>query len=189
MLDDALTGGFENPPVQSARAFRAALSAIARPGKIEEVSGATAPAPVSPATAALLLTLCDHETPLHLAPGHDGRDIRDWVAFHIGAPIVTPGEAMFALGRWGALGPLSAFPQGTSEYPDRAATLIVELETLDATGPRLTGPGIETEARLSLPEIAAFQANRTAFPLGCDFFFTAGTRLAALPRTTRVEDL
>lgn len=189
MLDDALTGGFENAPVESARAFRAALSAMARPGTVEEVSGATAPAPVSPAAAALLLTLCDKETPLYLAPGHDGQAVRDWVAFHIGAPLVMPGEAMFALGRWDALGALAAFPVGTSEYPDRSTTLIVELDELAQEGARLTGPGIETEARLSLPEVRAFQANRIAFPLGCDFYFTAGARLAALPRTTRVEAL
>jgi alpha-D-ribose 1-methylphosphonate 5-triphosphate synthase subunit PhnH len=188
MLDDALTGGFENASVASARAFRAALSALARPGRIEEVTGATAPAPVSPAAAALLLTLCDGETPLHLAPGHDGPAVRDWIAFHIGASIVGPGEAMFALGRWAALGPLSSYRQGIPDYPDRSATLIVELEGLEASGARLTGPGIETEAHLSLPEITPLRANRALFPLGCDFFFTAGPRLAALPRTTFVED-
>jgi alpha-D-ribose 1-methylphosphonate 5-triphosphate synthase subunit PhnH len=42
-------------------------------------------------------------------------------------------------------------------------------------------------AALSLPEVAAFQANARAFPLGLDFLFTCGDRLAALPRSTRVE--
>ncbi len=187
MLDTALTGGFDNAPVESARAFRAALSAMARPGKIEEVAGATAPAPVSPAAAALLLTLCDRETPLHLAPGHDGQAVRDWVAFHIGAPLVGPDQAMFALGRWQALGDLARFPMGTPDYPDRSTTLIVELDALAQTGARLTGPGIETEARFALPDIAPFRANHAAYPLGLDFYFTAGARLAALPRSTNVE--
>ncbi|HHC29361.1 MAG TPA: phosphonate C-P lyase system protein PhnH [Rhodobacterales bacterium] len=187
MRDDVLTGGFETPPVQSARAFRAALSALARPGRIEEIEGGVAPAPVSPAAATLLLTLCDGETPIFLAPGHDTEALRDWIAFHIGAPIVAPAQAMFALGRWEALQPLSAFPLGSSEYPDRSATLIVEMDELTAQGARLTGPGIETEARLSLPEVAAFQANRAGFPLGLDFFFTCDNRLAALPRSTKVE--
>lgn len=188
MRDDVLTGGFSDAPVQSARAFRAALDALARPGRIVTLAGGTAPAPVSPAAATLLLTLCDGETPLHLAPGHDASDVRDWVAFHIGAPIVGPDEAMFALGGWAALGALEAYPIGTPDYPDRSTTLIVEIDQLTDDGPRLTGPGIEVEARLSLPEIAAFQINRARFPLGHDFFFTAGNALAALPRTTRVED-
>jgi alpha-D-ribose 1-methylphosphonate 5-triphosphate synthase subunit PhnH len=59
---------------------------------------------------------------------------------------------------------------------------------LVAEGARLTGPGIETEARLSLPEVAAFQANRARFPLGFDCFFTCGDRVAGLPRSTRVQE-
>lgn len=186
MQAEALAGGFTEAPPQAARAFRAALEALARPGRIETISGARAPAPVSPAAAALLLTLCDGETPLHLAPGHDTSEIRDWVAFHIGAPVVAPGEAMFALGAWEALD-LGAFPVGTPEYPDRSATLIVEMPTLSPEGPRLTGPGIEKDARMNLPETAAFIANRALFPLGLDFFFTAGDRIAGLPRSTTVE--
>ena len=187
MRGDPLLGGISDPPVQSARAFRSALEALARPGLIETLCGAAAPAPVSPAAATLIATLCDGETPLYLAPGHDGRDIRDWVAFHIGAPIVARSEAMFALGSWAALTPLDAYPAGTPAYPDRSATLIVEMARLAPEGARLTGPGIETEARLSLPETAAFRANRAMYPLGRDFFFTAGDRLAALPRSTQVE--
>jgi alpha-D-ribose 1-methylphosphonate 5-triphosphate synthase subunit PhnH len=188
MRDDVLTGGFDNAPVQSARAFRAALSALARPGRIEVAKGAQAPVPVSPAAATLLLTLCDGETPLYLAPGHDRAEVRDWIAFHISAPLVGADEAMFALGGWDALAPLDAYRIGTPEYPDRSATLIVEVGRLAAEGARLTGPGIETAARLSLPEGDALRRNRALFPLGLDFFFTAGDRLAALPRTTRVED-
>lgn len=188
MRDDVLTGGFHDAPVQSARAFRTALNALARPGRIEEIHGATAPTPVSPAAATLLLTLCDAETPLHLAGVHDTEAVRDWVAFHIGAPVVAAGDAMFALGSWAALEPLERFRIGTPEYPDRSATLIVEMDRIAAEGARLTGPGIETEARLSLPETAAFASNRALFPLGCDFFFTDGEHLAALPRTTIVED-
>jgi alpha-D-ribose 1-methylphosphonate 5-triphosphate synthase subunit PhnH len=80
------------------------------------------------------------------------------------------------------------FAIGTAEYPDRSATLIVEMPELVAEGARLTGPGIETEAHLSLPEIAAFQANRARFPLGFDCFFTCGERVAGLPRSTRVQE-
>ncbi|GHF48226.1 phosphonate C-P lyase system protein PhnH [Seohaeicola zhoushanensis] len=183
-----LTGGFDNPPVQSALAFRAVMNALARPGRIETVAGAAAPAPVSPAAAVLLLTLCDAETPIFLAGAHDCAAVRDWLAFHCGTPVVTRrAEAMFALGGWEALAPIGEFSVGAPEYPDRAATLIVEVDELEGAGARLTGPGIAGEARLSLPEVAAFAANHARFPLGFDSFLTCGSRIAGLPRSTRVE--
>ena len=187
MQSAALTGGFSDAPVQSASGFRAALNAMARPGQIEQVTGAIAPAPVSEAAAVLLLTLCDAETPVFLAPGHDLPNVRDWIAFHIGAPICGRQSAMFALGNWESLNPLGGFSTGTPEYPDRAATLIVEMDSIAQSGARLTGPGIQDQAFLSLPDIDAFRANHQLYPLGRDFFFTSGDRLAALPRSTRVE--
>ena len=88
MQDAVLEGGFSEAPVEAARAFRAALEAMARPGRIETVAGAAPPAPASSAAGALLLTLCDPETPLHLAGRWDGPALRDWVRFHCGAPLV-----------------------------------------------------------------------------------------------------
>ncbi|WP_372892037.1 phosphonate C-P lyase system protein PhnH [Rhodosalinus sp.] len=182
----AVPGGFADPPIEAAAAFRAAMSAMARPGRIEQVGGVAPPAPLSVAAGVLVLTLCDADTPLHLAGRADSEAVRAWVAFHTGAPLVTRGAAAFALGDWDALLPLESYPQGVPEYPDRSATLIVETERLAAEGARLAGPGIETEARLDLPDPEAVRANHAAFPLGLDFFFTCGDRLAALPRSTRV---
>jgi alpha-D-ribose 1-methylphosphonate 5-triphosphate synthase subunit PhnH len=187
MMADALSGGFAAPPVQSAHAFRAVLEAMARPGTIQRVDGARPPAPLSVAAGVVLLTLCDGTTPLHLAGGADCPAVRDWIAFHIGAPLVAADRAMFALGLWDALQPVSRFAVGLPDYPDRSATLIVEIDRLTTHGPTLTGPGIETAAWLNLPETAAFRANRALFPLGFDTIFTAGDCLAGLPRSTRVE--
>lgn len=185
---NTLTGGFETPAVQSAHAFRALLEAMARPGRIETVAGATPPAPLSIAAGIAVLTLADATTPLHLAGAADCTEVRDWITFHTGAPLVAAADAAFALGTWEALHPIDRFAIGLPAYPDRSATLIVERAVLQAEGARLTGPGIAQEAFLSLPETAAFQANRQLFPLGFDVIFTCGDRLAALPRTTRVED-
>lgn len=187
MQTEALTGGFGDAPVDAARAFRGAMNAMARPGRIEELAGAVPPAPLSVAAGVLVLTLCDAETPVYLAGDHDAPTVREWITFHTGAPFAGPEEAMFALGTWAALGPLGAYPIGTPEYPDRSTTLIVEAPELVADGAVLRGPGIRDTARLRLPEVAAFQRNAMAFPLGLDFFFTCGTRVAALPRTTKVE--
>ena len=188
MEHEVLSGGFQNAPIDAARAFRAAMSAIARPGRIETLSGARPPHPLSIAGGTLLLTLCDPETPVHLAGDHDVSDIRAWIAFHTGAPLVAREVASFAVGTWDALLPLGDYRLGVPEYPDRSATLIVERSVLADGGAALTGPGICTSAALDLPEIEAFRSNARHFPLGLDFFFTAGERAAALPRTTKVTD-
>ncbi len=187
MMSSALLGGFADTPRQSALAFRACLTAMARPGTLHRIAGATPPAPLSPAAGAVLLTLCDGTTPIHLAGAYDCPDLRDWITFHCGAPLVAAPSATFALGDWPALHPLHRFAIGRPDYPDRSATLIVELASLAPDGARLTGPGIATSTRLSLPETAAFQANRALFPLGFDCYFTCGDQIAGLPRSTNVE--
>lgn len=186
MDQQALEGGFVDAPREAAVAFRALMTAMARPGKIERLSGAAAPAPLSRAAATLLLTLIDTDTPVHLAGAADTPQVRAWLAFHTGAPVTGPDRAMFALGTWEALAPLDAYAIGTPEYPDRSATLIVEMPALEPKGVTLTGPGIRETAELSLPDRAAFTKNAARFPLGLDFYFTSGDRLAALPRSTRI---
>lgn len=185
MQIQTLDGGFATPPVDAAHAFRAIMTAMAQPGTIVTLAGALPPAPVSVAAGVALLTLCDPETPLFLGTGHDTAALRDWITFHCAAPFVTAGLAHFAYGIWDAL-PLDDFPLGSSEYPDRSATLIIELPELTNSGAVLRGPGIKDQAQLSLPAIAPFQRNAALFPRGLDFIFTCGDRLAALPRSTRV---
>lgn len=187
MRAEALSGGFADAPLQSARAFRALMEAMARPGSIHRVEGAAPPAPLSVAAGVALLTLADGTTPLHLAGALDCPAVRDWITFHLGAPFGTAEEADFGLGAWQDLLPVARFRIGQPDYPDRSATLIVALDRLEAEGPRLTGPGIRDGASLSLPEVAAFRANRALFPLGFDTVLTCGDRLAALPRSTSVE--
>lgn len=183
----SLEGGFQDAPRQAAYAFRAAMECMARPGRIEAVTGGQGPAPLSVAASVLVLTLCDPETPVHLAGEWDTQAARGWITFHTGAPLVGPGDAMFVIGGWDDLMPLDRFAVGTSEYPDRSATLILEMPELEAKGATLMGPGIKERAELSLPDLGPFQSNRALFPLGLDFYFTCGDRLAALPRSTRVS--
>ncbi len=187
MTQVALHGGFTDPALQSARAFRAVLDVLSRPGHITLIKGAAPPAPLSPAAGALVLVLADATTPIWLAPSHDVPELRSWITFHTGAPFSTPEVAQFALGTWEALLPVDRFAVGLPDYPDRSATLIVEMPTLRRFGARLTGPGIKGSALLALPEIAAFRANHALFPLGFDTFLTAGAEIAGLPRTTKVE--
>ncbi len=188
--------GFADTVHDSQRAFRALLEAISRPGTIVRVDAAVAPPPpLSRAAAAALLTLVDFETPLWLDAAAQTPAILAWTRFHCGAPIVAePERARFALVTAPLTMPaLDAFALGDDAYPDRSATLIVEVADLRAGGGfRLTGPGIEQDARLAVDGLppgfaAAWRANRAIFPCGVDLFLTAGDRVAALPRTTVLE--
>jgi alpha-D-ribose 1-methylphosphonate 5-triphosphate synthase subunit PhnH len=87
----------------------------------------------------------------------------------------------------------AVFAQGTAEYPDRSATLILQVESLKG-GPKLVlkGPGIKDLANISphpLPAdfVARMRANRALFPRGVDLILVAGTSILGLPRSTRVE--
>lgn len=183
----ALGGGFADPPIEAAYGFRAILNAMARPGTIERVAGAAPPAPLSPAAGCVALVLLDADVPVHLAGAHDCAAVRDWLRFHCVARFSAADQARFVIGTWAALGDLGQYPIGTPEYPDRSATLIVEMPELSNSGAVLRGPGIKDSAQLSLPETTGFAENARLFPLGLDFIFTAGDRVAALPRTTKVE--
>jgi alpha-D-ribose 1-methylphosphonate 5-triphosphate synthase subunit PhnH len=181
-----LIGGFENAPAQAATAFRSLMEAMARPGAIQGIEGAQPPAPLSVAAGTALLTLCDAQTPVYLAGAADCEAVRAWLTFHTGAPLCGPEACVFAVGTWEALLPLDEYPRGAPEYPDRSATLLVDMDELSAKGARLSGPGIKDSCTLSLPELRAFQANAALFPLGLDFLFTSGGSVAALPRSTKV---
>ena len=52
---------------------------------------------------------------------------------------------------------------------------------------RLHGPGIRDHVQTTLPDVPALQANAALFPLWCDFYFTTGADLMALPRSTKLE--
>jgi alpha-D-ribose 1-methylphosphonate 5-triphosphate synthase subunit PhnH len=85
--------------------------------------------------------------------------------------------------------PLTAFPQGTPDYPDRSTTLILQVGELRTGGWRLEGPGILGHALFSAsplpPDFASqVQANRARFPCGVDLFFATDAEIAALPRST-----
>ncbi len=182
---------FQDPVFGAQESFAALMNAMARPGRIQRCAALPdLPPGLEPAAAAALLTLADAETPLWTdATG----EAREWIAFHTGAPFAELGAAQFALAL-GAMPKLALLNPGSDETPQESATLILQLAALDdSTGWRLTGPGIEHEHRLAatgLPDDFATQwaANRAQFPRGLDLILCAGSRLAALPRTTRLAE-
>ena len=183
---DIYSGGFADPAVAAAHGFRAAMDVMARPGARREITGGKAPEGLSPAAASLILTLCDPETGIYLAPDVDSEALRGWITFHTGAPLVSADKADFAVGGWAALMPIDQYRIGTTEYPDRSATLVVELAEFAAPNATLSGPGVKDTARMYLPDLALLQRNSMLYPLGVDLFFTSGSEVAALPRSTQI---
>ncbi len=182
---------FPEAVLRAQASFRTLMRAMSEPGLIETMPGAhLCPAPLMPAAAAVLTTLCDFETSLWVAPELSAAS--DWLRFETDARLVAhPLEAAFSLVTAQALD-LAQFPAGDPAYPDRGATIIVQCPAL-AGGPEhmLAGPGIAATRRFAvagLPDGFAAQAkaNQALFPLGVDLIFVSGDALTALPRSTRM---
>ena len=164
---------------------------MSHPGRVLSAgAGLDPPAPLAPATAAVLLTLADAETPVWLDDAM--MPAIDWLRFHCGVSLAEPGAAAFpvCLG----LPELASFDWGSHDGPESSATVILQLPSLE-DGPqlRLSGPGLReaTTVRLgALPAdfVAEWRANHAAYPRGVDMVLCAGTRLAALPRTLTIEE-
>jgi alpha-D-ribose 1-methylphosphonate 5-triphosphate synthase subunit PhnH len=146
-------------------------------------------------TAAIALTLFDHDTPLWLDPRmSEAPEVEKWLKFHTSAPIVSdPSISSFALiGNAAELPALDRFSFGTNEYPDRSTTLILQVESLrEGLAFELSGPGIEgktvLQARIEpLDLFARLAINAKLFPRGIDVVLVADDAIVAIPRTTRL---
>jgi alpha-D-ribose 1-methylphosphonate 5-triphosphate synthase subunit PhnH len=182
--------GFADPVHEAQATFRAVLDAMARPGTLHDAGERlTPPAPLDEATAAVLLTLVDNETPLWLDAA--AKAAHDWLAFHCGAAIREAAHAGFAVAL--SMPDLAMLPAGSHEVPEASATLILQIASLGSgTRYRLSGPGLREPAVLAaggLPAdfVTRWQRNRAQYPCGIDIVLCAGTRLAALPRSVSVE--
>lgn len=192
----SLEGGFTNPVFDSQATFRALMDALARPASpVSCHPRGAAPAPMTPLLASIALTLTDAETPVWLDPDLAARpEVRGWFAFHTGAPIVEdPAEAVFAFVTDPRRMPaLSAFAQGTAEYPDRSTTVVVAATAFRKDGMIFTGPGIDGSVAFGLePLITAFaeqwRENRARFPRGVDLVFATAAEIVGLPRSSRLR--
>jgi len=192
-----LPPGFADKVLSAQSTFRSVMDAMARPGSVQRIMPmAGAPGLMMRGTAAIALTLFDHDTPLWLdARMAESTEMVKWLKFHTGAPVVQDSSiAAFALISDGVLLPtLERFALGTNEYPDRSTTVIIQVESLDrGRGFELRGPGIDGVATLhaSIKPFDLFERlrmNEALFPRGIDVVLVADESVVAIPRTTRVE--
>lgn len=186
---------FGDPPLASQAAFRAALDALARPGRIQRIlSDAQHPSGAAASAAALALALLDPDCTLWLAPRLAQGSAAAWLRFHTGCRIVSEvREAQFLWSDADQLPPLETLPQGSEFEPESAATCLVQVDALETgVGWRLNGPGIEQTAHLtvlglSAAFVAQWRANHASFPRGVDLLLCTGEYIAGLPRTTAIE--
>jgi alpha-D-ribose 1-methylphosphonate 5-triphosphate synthase subunit PhnH len=189
-----LAPGLADPAHDAQRLFRAVLDAFSHPGCIVELVDAPAgPGGLCVAATGCLLTLADRDTPLWLAPAFGCEAVRDYLRFHTGAPLVTErAEATFAVLSHDSA-ELTGFAIGTDSYPDRSATLVIEVPGLGRGAMRSwRGPGIDGTRRVAIDGLdasfwQAWAENHALFPCGVDVLFVAGRQLTALPRSIAVE--
>jgi alpha-D-ribose 1-methylphosphonate 5-triphosphate synthase subunit PhnH len=191
-----MPAGFADKVVSAQNTFRSVMEAMARPGSVQHIIASSGtPAGVMRGTAAIALTLFDHDTPIWLDPTLSATaEVSKWLKFHTSAPVVSdPSICSFALiSDAAALPALSSFSFGSSEYPDRSTTLILQVESL-SEGPafELQGPGIDGVAKLQA-KIAPrdlferLAVNATLFPRGIDVVLVDDDSIVAIPRTTRL---
>ena len=188
--------GFKDPVFDCQQTFRILLKALSRPGTIQPLTGAPqAPEPMYPTTAALALTLFDLHTPVWLDSSLGNPEVRRFLGFHCGVPIMgQPGQASFGIfGNGQTFNGLEGLNQGDPAYPDRSATVIIQVEGF--SGPKavsLTGPGVKGRIRLSVEGLADafwmdFKENHQRFPLGVDCYLVSPEAVCGLPRTAGVE--
>jgi alpha-D-ribose 1-methylphosphonate 5-triphosphate synthase subunit PhnH len=191
-----LPAGFADKVRSAQSTFRSVMDAMARPGGVARiVAGSGTPAPMMRGTAAIALTLFDHDTPLWLdSPMRETSEVTKWLKFHTGAPVIADSSiCSFALiGDVAALPDLDRFSLGSNEYPDRSTTLILQVESLtqgaafELSGPGIDGPAVLQAAIQPSDLFERLAINAALFPRGIDVVLVSDDCVVAIPRTTRL---
>ncbi|MBI5321905.1 phosphonate C-P lyase system protein PhnH [Bradyrhizobium sp.] len=190
-----MPAGFADKVLSAQSTFRSVMDAMARPGSVQRIHAVPGtPAPMMRGTAAIALTLFDHDTPVWLDKAMSATaDVGKWLKFHTSAPVIADSAASaFALvGNPHDIPPLDRLALGSNEYPDRSTTLIMQVDSLHA-GPawELIGPGIDGAAVLQATVPAnlfdRLAINAVLFPRGIDVVLVHDDAVVAIPRTTRL---
>lgn len=196
VLEDTLLPAWADNVQDAQTTFRSVLKALSEPGLVQTLrADVKGPMPFDVAMTALCLTLIDHETPVWLDARADLPAVQSYLRFHCGCPLVNDQlGASFALITDLHSGlSLDKFAQGSMEYPDRSATLLVQVPTLE-DGPkrRISGPGIPATRHLTIGGLPTdfdeqWHANMNSFPLGVDIVFCCGDKIVGMPRTTQLH--
>lgn len=189
--------GFGEPVQDAQRVFRTVLAALSRPTLPQPlVPGTRPPAPLGDAVGAVILALCDEQTPIWLDRTlRASADLCAWLRFHTGARLVdAPADALFVVASSPFAAPhLAELAQGTDEEPHRSATLVIDAIGAKSIGAfTATGPGVNGAVEWhgdGLPSgfLTQWQDNHARFPRGVDLIIADDESIRALPRSTRLQ--
>lgn len=192
-----ILSGFNSPVHDSQQWYRIILDAMSRPGKVcfpaSTEAFSQAPEPCNNTAASIALTLFDNDTPIWLQVPEE--NLTQWLKFHCGCPLTEhQSTAAFALITNGSTLPdLTRFAIGTSEFPDRSTTLIIQIESVThGESVELSGSGIATTTTLNISGLdSSFwktqDNNRNLFPQGFDTILAAPDGVVCIPRTTTIR--
>lgn len=163
--------------------FDALMWALSRPGTVQDL-----PIPGMVGIAEALLdrecrVYCDDPTLASLVSSFGATLI----------PVPMADHCFLSLDGADALDRLAQVAVGSALYPDAGTTVVAE--TCFGTGQklRLTGPGIESSAEISLDRLAPglwpLRATLCRYPAGFDLFLIYGAQVIGLPRSTMIEVL
>ncbi|MFT6905073.1 MAG: alpha-D-ribose 1-methylphosphonate 5-triphosphate synthase subunit PhnH [Oleiphilaceae bacterium] len=177
--------------------FRAILEAMARPGSFQvlALNGSTLKSDVlEDAYIAVLASLLDNSVTV----ADPNKLISQDYSALLQAKRVDSDQADFIMCR-GDLLPDFEPKLGTLPSPELSATIILNVEKIDDCQQgdlnlRLTGPGINGQKNcaisgLDLSWLGAREEWISSFPLGVDLLLVDDTKVMALPRTTKVEQV
>lgn len=175
------------------RVFRAALEAMARPGR---------PIPVADIEDGLLGALFEAvfepDTPTHAvgAPAFGraaapGVPLVDGGVPTLGRPAAPEHARVLLVNGGRSHGALLRLPRGTELEPELGATAVYRAGNGDHTRVRLAGPGVQAPATVTLPlhpdELADRALACAAPPLGIDLLIVRDGAFTGVPRSTTVE--
>ncbi len=179
--------------------FRKILAAMAGPGAIVDLSREAElldlDLPLNKGILLVALALLDAETSFAVV-SDDTAAQSDAISHMTYAKAAEQGQAdfVFVMGGTAAAEAIARARSGSLVDPHLGATLVIEARSLGEDGRLLlSGPGIESTARLKVDMeggwVAARAAKNVEFPLGVDLILVDPRfRLAALPRTTVVRE-
>jgi alpha-D-ribose 1-methylphosphonate 5-triphosphate synthase subunit PhnH len=191
-----LKPGFADPVFESQAAFRAVLNAMSYAGRVHNIeTDLEPPSPLAPATAAIALMLFDFDNAVWLDGVTAAGPVPAFLRFHCGSRLVaSPIDARFAvIADPSAMPAIESFAIGEDRYPDRSATLIIQVPSLtEAPVTSWSGPGIDgsQDVRIAgLPDgfWEQWSDNHQLYPLGVDIIFASAGSVIGLPRGVKVE--
>ncbi|WP_158253742.1 phosphonate C-P lyase system protein PhnH [Chromobacterium alticapitis] len=185
---------FAHPVDDAQQTFRAVLSAMAEPLLPRALPVLPPALPgLKASAAALLYTLADQDARVWLPALPD--DTIASLRFYTGMRVAElPEEADFIVITTGMpLPDLMSLKAGSAEYPDRSATLLIEVDGFGADQVEGSGPGFAAPRRFGAAGLPKdfwreWQRNHARFPLGVDAMLIADTHIAGLPRSARIRE-